>query len=183
MAATDRRVRRTQHLLARALVEMTLEKGYDAVTIRDITERADVGYATFFRHYHDKDGLLHDASDVVVSDLTELLRSPAVASEEHGMGTALFTYVREHQAICRLLLSSRGPVTLTHHVIESGAMRMMSYQPHSDGLIPDDLEAYLFVSSSVALIQWWLDRDMPYSADRMGAIYDEMIVRRGQHKA
>jgi AcrR family transcriptional regulator len=39
----DRRIRRTQHLLAQALIALTLEKGYEAVTIRDLTERADIG--------------------------------------------------------------------------------------------------------------------------------------------
>jgi AcrR family transcriptional regulator len=50
MDTHDRRVKRTQSALAKALIALTLEKGYDAVTIRDITERADIGYATFFRH-------------------------------------------------------------------------------------------------------------------------------------
>ena len=44
----DRRIKRTQKLLQEALIELTLEKGFDDVTIRDITERADVGYTTFF---------------------------------------------------------------------------------------------------------------------------------------
>src|SRR5437667_12756071 len=73
MEIRDRRVRRTQHLLARALIALTLEKGYEAVTIRDITECADIGYATFFRHYRDKDELLEDVLDVVLAELIDLL--------------------------------------------------------------------------------------------------------------
>ena len=48
MAVRDRQVKRTEDLLAKALIALSLEKGYEAVTIRDLTERADVGYATFF---------------------------------------------------------------------------------------------------------------------------------------
>src|SRR5437762_14310178 len=73
MEVRDRRVRRTQHLLARALIALTLEKGYEAVTIRDITERADLGYATFFRHYHDEDELLEAFLEVVMAELIDLL--------------------------------------------------------------------------------------------------------------
>ncbi len=58
MESQDRRIKRTQQLLAKALIALTLEKGYEVVTIRDITEWADVGYATFFRHYYSKDALL-----------------------------------------------------------------------------------------------------------------------------
>ena len=73
MQTQDRRVKRTQKLLAKALIELTLEKGYEAVTIREITQRADVAYTTFFRNYHDKDALLHDVLDVVLEDLVALL--------------------------------------------------------------------------------------------------------------
>ena len=50
----DRRVTRTRKLLTEALISLSLEKGYEAVTIRDITDRAGVGYATFFRHIRRK---------------------------------------------------------------------------------------------------------------------------------
>src|SRR5690606_12454565 len=56
----DARVRRTRRRLQDALVALVLERGYEAVTIRDVAERADVGYATFFRHYASKEALLLD---------------------------------------------------------------------------------------------------------------------------
>src|SRR5574340_387175 len=101
MEGQDRRVKRTQNLLAKALIALTLEKGYEAVTIRDITERADIGYATFFRHYHDKDALLHDVLEVVLERLMSLLQPPGPQSDPAAIGTLLFSYVREHLAVCR----------------------------------------------------------------------------------
>ena len=52
---TDRRVRRTRHLLQEALQELILEHGYDSVTVQDILDRADVGRSTFYAHFRDKD--------------------------------------------------------------------------------------------------------------------------------
>src|SRR5438094_5615513 len=107
MEIQDRRVRRTQHLLAKALIALTLEKGYEDVTIRDITERADVGYATFFRHYRDKDELLQDVSDVVLDELIGLL-SPAIPNDDPAaVGVVLFRYVQAHSQVVRVLLGSR----------------------------------------------------------------------------
>jgi len=57
-ATTDRRVRRTRQLLRDALMELTLERGYDRVTVQDILDKADVGRSTFYAHYRDKDDLL-----------------------------------------------------------------------------------------------------------------------------
>lgn len=99
MEIQDRRVRRTQHLLAKALIDLTLEKGYETVTIRDITERADIGYATFFRHYHAKDELLKDVLEVVLTELIDLL-SPAIPNADAAtVGVLLFDYVQKQSEI------------------------------------------------------------------------------------
>src|SRR5437660_2240565 len=105
MEIRDRRVRRTQHLLARALIALTLEKGYEAVTIRDITGRADIGYATFFRHYRDKEALLEDVSDVVLAELIERLGPMRPDTDQIEVGTRLFRYVQEQHEIVRVLVS------------------------------------------------------------------------------
>ncbi|HEY7778873.1 MAG TPA: TetR/AcrR family transcriptional regulator [Ktedonobacterales bacterium] len=178
MDVHDRRVKRTQALLARALIALTLERGYAAVTIRDITERADIGYATFFRHYHDKDALLEKVSDVVVSDLMDLLKRPVRDLDPAAVGTLLFQYARDHSEICRALLSGRGSVALVQRIVAAGAQSVVSDRvARADALVPGDVAANHLVASSVALIWWWLERDMPYPPERMGEIYRELIVR------
>ncbi|MEM7028948.1 MAG: TetR/AcrR family transcriptional regulator [Chloroflexota bacterium] len=53
----DRRATRSKRLIANALRELALEKDYQKITIRDIVERADVGRATFYAHFEDKNDL------------------------------------------------------------------------------------------------------------------------------
>ncbi len=55
---TDRRVQRTQALLQDALLALIEEKGYAAITVQDILDRANLGRSTFYMHYRDKDDLL-----------------------------------------------------------------------------------------------------------------------------
>jgi AcrR family transcriptional regulator len=54
----DRRVTRTRKALKEALTDLILEKGYEAVTVQDVIDRADVGRSTFYAHFIDKDDLL-----------------------------------------------------------------------------------------------------------------------------
>src|SRR6266516_4765255 len=56
--ATDRRVQRTRQLLQDALISMMIEQGYEATTVQDIIDRANVGRATFYAHFADKETLL-----------------------------------------------------------------------------------------------------------------------------
>lgn len=58
MTARDPRVRRTRDRLRAALVSLTREKGYAAVRVADLLTRAEVGRATFYAHYRDKEDLL-----------------------------------------------------------------------------------------------------------------------------
>ena len=51
----DRRVQKTRKILSQALVSLILEKGYDAITIQGIRDRANVGRSTFYAHVENKD--------------------------------------------------------------------------------------------------------------------------------
>jgi AcrR family transcriptional regulator len=177
MDVQDRRVKRTQNLLAKALIALTLEKGYEAVTIRDITERADVGYATFFRHYRDKDALLLDVLDVVLAEMMGLLPLSPDA-DPAAIGTLIFRYVQQQSEVVRVLLSSRGSTTLLQRIIEAGTESVLRQNtPLAGAVVPMEIAAYHLVASTLALVQWWLEHDMPYPPERMGDIYHHLIAR------
>ena len=57
-ARMDRRVSKTRKALKEALTDLILDKGYEAVTVQDIIDRAAVGRSTFYDHFMDKDDLL-----------------------------------------------------------------------------------------------------------------------------
>src|SRR6266700_2445564 len=57
--SVDRRARRTQQMLRQAFIEVAQEKGMTAVSIQDITERANVHRGTFYAHFADKYALVY----------------------------------------------------------------------------------------------------------------------------
>lgn len=175
MNSQDRRVRRTQHLLAEALIALILEKGYEAVTIRDITDSADIGYATFFRHYRDKDELLKDVLDVVLSELTVMFSAKQADLDPVTIGVLLFRYVQERSEVIRVLLRSHA---LLDHVVEVAARNVLSeHTPLPESVVPPEIAAYHIVTASMSLIRWWLSHEMPYPPEQMGVIYHELITR------
>jgi len=56
----DPRVKRTRSLIQQAFSELLAEKGFGAITVQDITERAGINRATFYAHYPDKFALLEE---------------------------------------------------------------------------------------------------------------------------
>ena len=55
----DPRIKRTRQLLMQAFHEVLNEKGFEALTVQDITDRATLNRATFYAHYDDKYDLLN----------------------------------------------------------------------------------------------------------------------------
>ena len=119
---TDPRVRRTRRILQEALVSLVLEKEYSAISIKDITNRAEVAYITFFRHYNGIDELLMEVLD---EGLAELLRHIAtLAGEADGPaneleGKLIFEYIRQKSDLFRILLKSQSVKRIRKSVVEN----------------------------------------------------------------
>src|SRR5688572_5549745 len=67
MAKADRRVGRTRELLQNALIDLVREQSYDAITIQDIVDRANLGRTTFYLHYKGKDELFVSCHEAIVN--------------------------------------------------------------------------------------------------------------------
>ncbi|MBI1758822.1 MAG: TetR family transcriptional regulator [Actinobacteria bacterium] len=74
MTLRERKQRRTRDTIVEAAIVLFAERGFDAVTITDIAHRAEIGRATFFRYFADK-------QEVLFADDTELLATLVAAIE------------------------------------------------------------------------------------------------------
>lgn len=173
----DLRVRRTRRRLGRAMIELTLERGYDAVTIRDLTDRADIGYATFFRHYPDKEALLRDLLEEVLTGLMERLEPVSADDDPAQTGLVVFRHVKANASLYRVLLASQRSVDFLGRAMEVGVDSInRSFVARPDGIVPLDVAAQHIIRSFMALIEWWLAHDMPYPPERMGRIFQALIM-------
>jgi AcrR family transcriptional regulator len=184
MQQVDRRVRRTRKALADALIALTLEKEYEEITIQEITERADIGYRTFFRHYSDKDDLLKDVLNSTMMELRELMSPPTpeilvdpeFKATDFKEGVVLFQHVKKHCDLYRVLLRSER--TLVESVM---AFTINEMEKNLGSLIKKDLSMEILANhmawSMLSLVRWWLDSEMPYSAEIMGEYSFRLVVK------
>ncbi|UCF93876.1 MAG: TetR/AcrR family transcriptional regulator [Desulfobacterales bacterium] len=71
----QRRVSATRQKLLEAARNVFTEKGLDAATIADITERADVGKGTFYYHFQDREGIINELMRDVLGELVAAIES------------------------------------------------------------------------------------------------------------
>ena len=185
MITQDRRIRRTQKLLGEALIALALEKGYKNITIQDVTERADIGYRTYFRHYAGLDELLIHVGESRLDEIYDLLDLPETETvledpilHFQRIGSRLFQHIQENQTEFRFLLLDNSLRFLLDPVMKRAcerAQEKLHFLPQKN--ITSALAANHIIASVFSLMRWWLENDMPYSSERMGEIFTNLIVQ------
>lgn len=183
-APTDRRVRRTRDLLHRSLIGLILEKGYGRITVQDILDGADVGRSTFYTHYRDKDALLLDGGlDHLRAILADAPDRPPMTNGVAPVlpaALAVLRLVDSNRRLYRAMIGSRGSDlivasarTMLGDVL---AEQLRARLPHHDA--PQlDVAVVFLVSALMGLISWWLDEQVPLSAQEMYARFEDLATR------
>jgi AcrR family transcriptional regulator len=83
-AARDKRVQRTLKDLREGLLALMVERGYEALTVQDILDRAGVGRATFYEHFRGKDDLLRRSLEPLREHLRGEWKLAADGAKEAG---------------------------------------------------------------------------------------------------
>lgn len=181
----DPRVRRTRQLLRNALIELIPEKGFDDITVKDITERATLNRATFYLHYNDKQDLLSKGFEEIWDELIEQSPLPDIQDGtlalENTKATILteFIHLEENAEFYRVMLGKQGVAAFIHrlqeHVNITTAARLQTVLGGSpNSLVPIEIVHQFLSSAYVGIIQWWLENDQPYSPEEMADFIVEL---------
>ena len=181
--ADDRRVRRTTQALTHALVALAQEKRYDAITIQDLLDRADVGRSTFYSHYRGKDDLLLRAFERLIERLDQAMARDAPEHSRVAPVRELFGHVGEfrsfHRELARAHMLDRLYQAGTHQLSRTIARRLDTLPPGPGGNpVPLPVMAQALAGALFALLRWWVDHDAPYSPERMDEMYHALQLTR-----
>jgi AcrR family transcriptional regulator len=172
----DRRSQRTRHLLGTAFVQLLREKGYSAITVSDIIERADVGRSTFYSHYRDKDDLFVNELDRVIEVLGN--RIPNQDEMPFFPSLGLFRHIGEEYELYKALVWTPGIDLLIKHLQTSLSHRIeQGLQKNSKDLaIPLPIMANFIAGSFLTVLKWWLENKMIYSPEQMDEMFKKLIT-------
>ena len=176
----DRRVKRTRKLLREALVELILEKGYGAITVQDILDRADVGRSTFYAHFNSKDDLLvGDAPyfHIYFEDIEEDLDLNEI--ELIPSFLEMFEHVEEQRHLFKALVAGDGVDLVQRavqtHLCTTFEARFNWFVEQGRPLtMPAPVLAHYLTGGLMSLIIWWLDEEIPYSPKEINEMFMQM---------
>lgn len=189
---TDRRSQRTRRLLTAALVELMFEKRFDAISVQDILDRADIGRSTFYGHFSSKEALLYSSLGDMLHGLELHM---AEGGEAQGAGDpqggtivllpslGLFRHVKQHQRLYRALFSSSSlePMTqnLQQQLAQIVARNLNGYSPVPAGRspsVPLSILADFVAGAFLTLMRGWLEGNDAYTPEQIDAMFQQMVL-------
>ncbi len=163
---------------------MILRKGYEAMTIRDICDTANVGRSTFYAHYTGKDDLRRSSFEHLRKLLTDrhasARDSATRGADQHlAFSLPLFEHAREYLDVYRALLGTRGGAIglgtirkILCDLVDAELERTAAPRPPE---VPRELMVQYVVGGCMAMLTWWLDRGAKLSPERMDAMFRSMV--------
>jgi len=182
----DRRIERTEQLLRAALFELIEEKGFEALTVQDIIDRANIGRATFYTHFDNKEDLLLSGLDQLQEELKQLQREVHARSGKLEDRILVFSYevfahTEQHRRLFHALSADN-----------TGFAIQRTWQKILLDLVREDLKAafpkqeYSSEQSEVlvrfiagaffGVLIWWLEGSTPLSAREIDAMFHKLTV-------
>jgi AcrR family transcriptional regulator len=181
---TDRRIQRTRELLRDSLFALITERGYDALSVQEIIDRANVGRATFYAHFSNKDELLLCGFDVLLQELKQLQLQASVASADpearlFAFSHHIFAHVDLYRPVYHAMAKERGGATVRQHLhrllvdcSKSELKRLHGGRPAREL----DALTQFFSGAFVGLLSWWIEAKAPLGVEKIDQLFRRLAI-------
>jgi AcrR family transcriptional regulator len=176
----DRRVRRTRDALGDALLALIQEKPFDAITVQEVLDRADIGRSTFYAHYRDKDDLFLSDLEEFFEKMSTLLLRYKDASNRVAPVRELFAHVAEMRQLHSALIASgkmRDFQEMGQEYFARAIEQRLADLPASRPMSPAQRAAmaHAFAGALLSLLSWWIHHGATPSPDEMDKLFHQMV--------
>jgi AcrR family transcriptional regulator len=189
VSSIDRRIVRTKVAIREALVSLIAEKGFDALSVKDITLRADINRGTFYLHYRDKFDLLDQTETEIVRDVENIVLQANSLNFADFNSTdnplpivvAMFTYMKENAALMHAVLGLEGDfafLTRLRQTVEKNLkLGFLAGLKAQNFLVPSEYLITYILSAHFGVIQIWLQNGCLESPHEMAIILSKLSLQ------
>ena len=180
----DRRALRSKRLIIEALRELILEKDYREISVSDIVKRADIGRATFYAHFEDKNHLGRYIFNQLLGQIEQEMQAILIENDSQDSSyqklvpsLALFRIAQDKHRWFKINATNSeiGLSMLIHPLIarlETHLDTLDRLETHNS--IPRHVAAMFLVGALIALLTDWIIADMPNTPEAMDAMYQTL---------
>lgn len=180
----DRRVRKTRKQLRECLIRLLKEKRVQDITVRELTDMADLNRGTFYLHYKDVFDLLEKTEAALQEEFNQLvLKHDAVELRQKSsvMFNEIYTLVYDNADLIEILLGENGDLNFVNRlktlIREKCLNDWMEVFRSGNPAVFDAFFSFI-VSGCVGLVQNWLQTGLKETPQQMANL-TEQIIKRG----
>jgi AcrR family transcriptional regulator len=180
--ATDPRVRKTELALHRSLASLIHEKGFDAIVVQEILERANVARSTFYAHFDGKEELLAGSIRHVLGAARAAQPVPADPVDKLlGFSLPLFRHIEAHveRSSAEVQWAKQRDVHLRlvqqlAESLEPDLRRAQLDRVISSDASPELLAKHL-AATFLVILEWWLPQRHSHDAGSADSAYRALV--------
>jgi AcrR family transcriptional regulator len=182
----DRRVERTQHLLRTALRSLIQEQGFEALTVQQIIDRANVGRATFYAHFDNKDDLLASGFEDLRAALKARQRDAFTRGRNldervFAFSHDVFAHTDEYRDVFRAMVGKRSGAAVQRllHKLLVDLVRddVKGTVPRGEsGVVPTEALVQFIAGALFELLMWWLNGKTRLSVAEVNALFRKLAI-------
>jgi AcrR family transcriptional regulator len=183
----EQRKAATHQGLIDAARDVIAEKGYNRVDILDITERANVSKATFYKHFANKEAcvreLMQQGFDALVDKILSVNRPQTISPEWIQTSfEKLFSWAEENRDFLLIMVGGAASTQLNafgrNYMAEVVERTITSEFSPSDApaRFPPAIQSQIVTGIVIQLLGWWLENDTGHSTADMARIVQEALL-------
>ncbi len=177
----DRRIRRTQTLLQQSLVRLMSEKDIKNISVRELSDLADINRGTFYLHYNDIYDILEQMEDELFVEFNEILdrsfRQDAGCHSPEAVLLDIFSFLERHRELSRVMMGPHGDRSFVNRLKELVNTRLYHVLAQREWACVYDYAESFVTSGCIGVIETWLYHPAPRSPAEMAKMCSKMLVR------
>ena len=179
----DRRVRKTRRQLRECLISLLKEKKVQDITVRELTDMADLNRGTFYLHYKDVFDLLEKTEAELQDEFNQLgLKHDAVDLKQRPavIFNEIYSLVYENADLIEILLGENGDLNFVNRlkklIREKCLKDWMEVFRTGNPAVFDAFFSYI-ASGCVGLVQYWLQTGLKETPQQMAKLTEQIITQ------
>lgn len=179
----DRRVRKTRRQLRECLITLLKEKKVQDITVRELTDMADLNRGTFYLHYKDVFDLLEKTEAELQEDFNQLVcKHDAVDLKQRPsvIFNEIYSLVYDNADLIEILLGENGDLNFINRLkqlIREKCLKDWMEVFRSGNAAAFDAFFSFIVSGCIGLVQYWLQTGLKETPEQMAKLTEHIITK------
>lgn len=180
---TDRRIRKTRAALKQSLTKLLKTKNIKDISVKELTDLADVNRGTFYLHYKDVFDLLEQSENDLLEEFKTTLDSyntDLVQGNPVIMMEGVYKLCRSNANLVSILIGENGDIKFLNKlntVIREKCLNDWSFILKKQKLEHFDAYYSFLVGGCLSLLQYWFSNGMKQSPKELATITGTFLER------